>query len=264
VVYLQDLGFFRPRELDRIRRDGVLVAGQIASAAPPDKVLAAYDAVFTSFPHYVERLAALGVHAEYLPIAFDERVLDRLRERGVDPSPGARRPHDVSIVGGLDPATHRNRIDLLERVAPRLGVSVWGYGADALPEHSPVRAGYQGEAWGLDMYEVLARSKIVINVHEDVAGGNVNNMRLFEATGAGALLITDEGANLAELFEPGREVVTFTDADDLVAKARHHLGHEQERVAIAAAGQERTLRDHGYRGRIEDLAERLERLAATG
>jgi spore maturation protein CgeB len=110
------------------------------------------------------------------------------------------------------------------------------------------------------MYSVLARSRIVINVHEDVAEGNVNNMRLFEATGAGAMLLTDTGANLGELFEPGKEVVTFDDADDLVAKARHYLEHEDERRQIAAAGQRRTLAEHTYQRRIGELAARLEEL----
>jgi spore maturation protein CgeB len=47
-------------------------------------------------------------------------------------------------------------------------------------------------------------------------------MRLYEATGAGALLLTDDGTNLPELFEPGREVVVYSDAEDLVDTARHN------------------------------------------
>jgi hypothetical protein len=40
------------------------------------------------------------------------------------------------------------------------------------------------------MYRVLECSKIVINHHGDVAPW-ANNLRLFEATGTGALLLTD-------------------------------------------------------------------------
>jgi spore maturation protein CgeB len=264
VLYLQDLGFFRPRELGWIRRRGAVVAGQIASRAPADRVLRAFDLIFTSFPHFVERLGALGVGAEYLPIAFDERVLDRLRGRGVDPSPGSDRPHGVTIVGGLEPKTHPNRIALLEAAGTRLGVEVWGYGVEALPTGSEIRGLHRGEAWGLDMYEVLARSKIVVNVHEGVAEGNVNNMRLFEATGAGAMLLTDRGANLAELFEPEAEVATFGDAEELVSRAEHFLANDDERLAIAAAGQARTLAEHTYGHRLEQVSSRLEAFVAGG
>jgi spore maturation protein CgeB len=84
-------------------------------------------------------------------------------------------------------------------------------------------------------------------------------MRLYEATGVGSLLLTNEGSNLTELFQPGSEVVTYADVDDLVEKARHYLAHEDERRTIAAAGQARTLRDHTYEVRMRELAEILGR-----
>ena len=100
---------------------------------------------------------------------------------------------------------------------------------------------------------------MAINRHGDIAEGHANNMRLFEATGMGALLATEAADNLAELFEPGREVLAYDGADDLVEQVRHLLAHEDERRAMAAAGQQRTLRDHGYDGRIATLAGMLER-----
>ena len=65
-------------------------------------------------------------------------------------------------------------------------------------------------------------------------------MRLYEATGVGALLLTEAAPNLSDMFEPGVEIVTYTGADDLIEKARHYLEHEDERAAIARAGQART------------------------
>jgi spore maturation protein CgeB len=114
------------------------------------------------------------------------------------------------------------------------------------------------------MYEVLARSKVVLNRHIDVAEGYANNMRLYEATGAGALLLTDAKSNLAELFDPGSEIVTYQDADDLVATLAQLAADRDRRIAIAAAGQRRTLRDHTYRQRMTQLTELLQaRLGVT-
>ena len=109
------------------------------------------------------------------------------------------------------------------------------------------------------MYRVLARARVAINRHGDIAEGHANNMRLFEATGMGALLATEAADNLPDLFEPGREVLAYTDADDLIEQVRHHLEHEDERRAVAAAGRQRTLRDHSYAERIATLAGMLER-----
>jgi hypothetical protein len=253
VVYAQDLWFLTARDVDALRRRGRFVTGQIASAPPPERLLRRFHLLTTSFPHFVERFRRLGVDAEYLRIAFDERVLEQLRRR----RPGDR-AYDVTFVGGLDPAVHPARTRLLGRVAAEADLAVWGYGAEALPEDSPVRRCYRGAAWGLDMYEILARSRVTLNRHIDLADGYANNMRLFEATGVGALLLTEARTNLTDLFEPGREVAAYQDEDDLVSKLRHYLEREEERAAVAAAGQARTLREHTYARRMAELAAMLE------
>jgi spore maturation protein CgeB len=258
VVYLQDLWFFKGQDLDGLKRSGRLVAGQIASPLPAEQMLRRFDLLVTSFPHFVERFREQGLDSEYLKIAFYEKVLARLRGKGVQPDPAAPRDRSVAFVGGLDPRVHGAGTRLLERIAPAVDLEVWGYGAGELPQESAVARRYRGEAWGIEMYEVLARSRIALNRHIELSGGYANNMRLFEATGVGALLVTDAKRNLADLFEPGREVVAYEDEDDLVEKLRHFAEHDDERRSIAAAGQARTLREHTYRNRMTELAAMLE------
>jgi hypothetical protein len=249
VVYVQDLWFFSRAELDGMRGGGRLVVSQIASAPPGLDILRGFDLITTSFPHYVDRFRALGVDSEYFPIAFDERVLERLE-------PPAARDVDVVFVGGLNPSVHPAGVALLGRLAGRIPFELWGYGGGELGP--PLRQRWRGEAWGLDMYRVLARSKIALNRHIEAAEGFANNMRLFESTGVGSLLVTEAAPNLAELFEPGRDVVTYASEDELVEVGTHLLTHEDERAAMAAAGQARTLRDHTYRRRIAELADLLQ------
>ena len=99
---------------------------------------------------------------------------------------------------------------------------------------------------------------MTLNRHIDVAEDNANNMRLYEATGVGSLLLTDAKENLGELFEVGSEVIAYADEDELVEAAEHYLSHEDERAAIAAAGQRRTLRDHTYAVRMAELTKILD------
>jgi spore maturation protein CgeB len=258
VVYAQDLSFFSRSNLDRLRGQGRLVAGQIASGMPAEELVQGFDLILTSFPHYPDRFRSMGVDSEYLPIAFYERVLDRLRREGIDPNPGADRPHGAVFVGGLDPDVHGAGVELLERVANAVPLDVWGYGGERLPADSVLRRAYRGGAWGIEMYRVLAESRMVVNRHIAFAEGFANNMRLFEATGTGALLLTEDAPNLAELFEPGREVVSYDGPEDLMKKLRHYLEHDDERREIAAAGQARTLRDHTYAQVMARLAGILE------
>jgi hypothetical protein len=107
-----------------------------------------------------------------------------------------------------------------------------------------------------ELSEVYSRSRLVCNV---TIGGDVN-LRLFEGTACGALVLTDSAANgLEELFQIGREIVVYRDDADLLAKARYYLAHEDERTRIAAAGQQRTLRDHTYAQRVQALLATLAR-----
>ena len=214
-------------------------------------MLRAYDLVVTSFPHYVDRFRALGIDTEYLPISFDERLLDEVPVDG-------ERPYGAVFVGGVNPGVHPAGVALLERLSQEVDLDVWGYGADALPPSSPLRARHHGEAWGLDMYRVLARSRVVVNRHIEAAEGWANNMRLYESTGMGALLLTEDAPNLGSLFVPGAEVATYADEGELVARLRELLADDERRVAIAAAGHERTLREHTYAHRIAQLAAMLE------
>jgi hypothetical protein len=259
IVYLQNLSFFSRANLDLLREQGRLLVGQISSEPAEDEQLRSFDLLLTSFPHFVERFRAMGVKNEFLQIGFYERVLDRLREQGIDPSAETERPHALSFVGGIDPryAQHRAGAELLERVAAQLPLEVWGYGVEGLAGDSSLRYAYRGEAWGIEMYRVLARSRIVVNRHGPVAAGYANNMRLFEATGAGAMLFTEAAPNLADYFKPGSEVVTYDGPDELMDKLRYYLDHEEERRRIAAAGQARTLRDHTYAKVIARLGEIL-------
>jgi spore maturation protein CgeB len=250
VVYVQNLNVLGPRTLRRLGRRRLLV-GQIASELPEPEQLRPFDLVLTSFPHFVDRLRRLGPDSAYFRIGFDPRVLDHVDTRGS--REGAR------FVGALRHDQHGRGNELLARASLRAPIDFWGYGVDGWPGDSPVKRRYRGEAWGLEMYRVLAGAKVALNRHIDVAEDYANNMRLYEATGVGALLLTDAKRNLGELFAVGREVVAYEDADDLAAKIEHYLEHEDERASIARAGHERTLGEHSYEARMRELADILSR-----
>ena len=106
------------------------------------------------------------------------------------------------------------------------------------------------------MFQKLRDSAITLNTHIDISAKSASNMRLFEATGVGACLLTDRKDNLAQLFEADSEVVTYGSADEAVEKYRYLADNPRERAAIAAAGQRRTLKDHGFdrrAARIDDI-----------
>ena len=250
VIYLQDLSLASTEILARLRPLADLIVGQIASPVPPNADLKGLDVIFTSFPHFAARFRQSGLTAYYQPLAFDPRVLDL--------PPTEADPYALTFVGGISPH-HPAGTELLTAMAAATPIAIYGYGAELLPPSSRVRTRHLGEAWGEKMFGVLRASRITVNRHIAVAENNANNMRLFEATGCGALLITDYKTNLGELFEIGKEVVAYRSPEECIALCQYYLGHPDEAAAIARAGQERTLRDHTYARRMRDTAEILGR-----
>jgi len=247
LILNQEMSYVRSSRLGRIVPQTTKVVGQIASALPVGEDFTRYDLVVSSLPNMVQHFRALGVRAAMNALAFDSRVLEQVQLP-------ATRDIAVSFVGSIS-ADHRTRLRLLEALVPRVPLKVWGSGVDELPRSSPIRACYQGEAWGAEMYRVLARSRITINHHIDLAGGYSNNMRLYEATGCAALMIVDRGYNLTEMFVPEREVVTYSSISECVEAVERMLSNEGVRADIAAAGHRRTLSDHSYIRRTSAMLE---------
>ena len=78
----------------------------------------------------------------------------------------------------------------------------------------------------------------------DLGGEDTINMRMFEATGSGALLLTEALPGVRRYFEPGKEVAVWKDVPELVARTLHYLAHESECSAVAEAGRRRCLAEH--------------------
>ena len=99
--------------------------------------------------------------------------------------------------------------------------------------------------FGMECYRMLSQAHIGLNVHIDMAEGQFSgNIRMFETTGVGTCLLTEEMAGNPHFFEPDKEVLTFKSKEDLLTMLQQ-MDFKSERIQeIARAGQERTLRDH--------------------
>jgi spore maturation protein CgeB len=107
--------------------------------------------------------------------------------------------------------------------------------------------------FGMDMFRLIKKSKIILNIHGDIAGDYAGNVRLFEATGVGSCLLTDNKKNLSELFNIGKEIVVYNGVDDCIEKIRWLSENEVERKKIADAGQQRTLTSHSVEERCKSI-----------
>jgi hypothetical protein len=254
VFYNQSIYAFDDDQLHALKVRSDLLIGEHAATPLPETIdYRLYDLIVSSFPPTVEWLRGRGARAELNLLAFDPRVGSMIPET----------PRDIGVsFAGSFLRIHQSRFALLEAVAAQVPeILVHGTVRIDVPPSSPLSGKIGTALWGRDMYALLRRSKITLNHHGDVLPF-ANNMRLYEATGMGCLLVTDYKDNLREIFEPEREVVTYRNAAECVDKIRFYLDDRNRctREKIAAAGQKHTLHEHTYHNRMKHLVDLIKSL----
>jgi spore maturation protein CgeB len=228
----------------------LLVGEHAATRLPETGNWSVYDLVISSFPPTLDWFRSKGVPAELSRLAFEPRVLSHLKKNG-------ERKIPISFVGSFHPV-HSTRVEWLEYLCSRFQVKVWSAHTKDLPAASPILRAHVGSAWRIEMYQVFRDSLLTLN-HHGAIPPYANNLRLFEATGVGTLLVTDWKANLHEMFEPGKEVIAYRSAEECAELVKYYVEHDEERQAIARAGQQRTLRDHTHYKRMQRLVEIIQK-----
>ena len=213
--------------------------------------LTAYSVVLGNFPSILDSWRRKGCRARLFFPAVDP-VMD---EYGMDD-----RPIDVLFVGGYS-RHHSTRAKILEQVASLADTQLVVYCLDAsrltrlaesaLGRMMPLRKHRRPDAvakiakpavFGRQLYELIGKSKIVLNGAIDMAGRDRGNMRCFEAMGCGALLISDAG-DYSEGLVGGETMVTYESSENC---------RDQIRECLADWSAAKKIADNG-RGRIRDL-----------
>jgi len=217
-------------------------------AAPSGNAdLTAYGAVLGNFPSILDAWSRMGCHAETFFPAIDPVMADYGQ---VD------RPIDVLFVGGYS-RHHAMRGKVLERVASLADTCHVVYRLDAsrltrlaesplgrlmpLQRHRRPRdiaKIAEPPVFGRQLYELIGKSKIVLNGAIDMAGQDRGNMRCFEAMGCGALLLSDAG-NYPEGMNAGETMVDYDSAEQAFRKISESLRHWPQWEELAARGRSR-------------------------
>jgi spore maturation protein CgeB len=113
--------------------------------------------------------------------------------------------------------------------------------------------------FGRKMYEEMAQTRICLNTHIDVAGNYAGNLRIFEATGMGACLVTDEKKNMCELFKDD-EVVLYSNIEDCLDKTNWLLNNPTKAAQIAERGRQRAYSSHTTFHRASELIDFINRI----
>ncbi|MFA5927124.1 MAG: glycosyltransferase [Patescibacteria group bacterium] len=250
IIYVQDDSFLDIGFLAKLKAETRLLVRQIASPIDDPGQLDVYDLIITAAQNFHQQFQQLGLNSARVKLAFEPDILKRITKK--------KTGWQNTFIGGFT-QKHRSGTEILTKAATAVPVDFWGYGEDNLDKSSPILKRFHGQAWGMEAYNILANSRIVINRHVDVAGRYAGNMRMFETTGVGTFLITDFKDNLAEFFKIGKEIETYSSPEELIEKIKFYQKSDNARGKIARAGQTRTLNDHTYKQRMVEIIELIKK-----
>ncbi len=250
IVINTDQGLM-PAVVRDLRRAGVQVGlwfpDHVMSMGRQFMLLAPYNAVFVKEPHVVNTLAPLlGKPLCYLPQACNPRWHRPLVPVGTEPY--------LVIAGNMYPS----RMLLLERLlAAGVPLRLYGGGFPRWIGRTPLRQVHAGRpVFGEEKARVFRSAAGVLNTMfpAEIAGVN---LRLFEAAGCGAAVLTEFRPTVPDLFAIGDEVLTFRDFDELVDQARRLLNDSGLSAKLGDAAAARAHHSHTYQQRLTIILEKL-------
>lgn len=251
-LVLETHDFLWPEEVAEVkRRSGAAFAVWFPDALmnlPKGYLLnAPIDALFFKDPFLVRTLGQVtSGRCFYLPEC--QNPIEHERSDDLSESMLASYRCDVATAGNL----HSYRAAVFAELR-EFDVMIWGHPAPLWLSGTPANAMYAGRpVVGQEKVSAFAAARIVLNnLHFSEVWGI--NARAFEAAAAGAFQLIDWRPGLAQLFEDGRELISFRDAQDMKTKIRHYLKDHEARQRIGAAGLARARRDHRYDQRLQLL-----------
>jgi spore maturation protein CgeB len=212
----------------------------------PFPCVEAYDVFFTKERYAMRSLQLVGLrNLQYLPMycvpALHHPVTPTAEE-------AARYRAGISFVG--------NRYDYRERFVHELAdypLRIWGGGWDRASDPIVRRLVAGRSVFGREKLLVYGSSTLSLNQHHpmnDIVGVNT---RAFELAAAGACQVADYKEDLATLFKPGEEVLTYRDLAELRGTLDHYLAHPDEARAIGENARRRALAEHTLRHRVDEI-----------
>jgi glycosyltransferase involved in cell wall biosynthesis len=229
-----------------------LIIGWDGVAVNNKDIFKGCDVMLSCVRDTVDYYNSNGFKSDFFSFGFNEKLLEKIKNEN--------HCYDLLFCGSIGSDKHSNRLDFLYEInkkckldllANPLDVTLKNYlGSMArldlkrfqyLNKIKALSRVNHGQVFGIKMFQALANSRIVLNSHIDVAGDRASNMRLFEATGVGACLVTDYKPELKELFDLDREVVAYKSTKEAIDKIGYLLNNEDERRKIAIAGQKKII-----------------------
>ena len=219
-----------------------------------------FDAVLTCSHSIVARYEKLGTRAYYLPFSYDYRLDDLLN---VD----QRKPiySKCAFIGGINVGkrAHYQRIRDLSSAKEDLDFYI-KEGQNSrlknlflLTKSISLAADYKqlsrrnlGPVFGLDYHNKILDYRGIVNTHLDDIS-TPSNIRIFEVTGLGRVLITDRQKGLNLMFKENEEILAYSSPKELQNHIKLVKNDPEYAKYLGTNARAKTKEKYGIKNRVD-------------
>ncbi len=229
-----------------------------------------YDWVYTVESACVDIHKSSGSdHVEFLPLGCFPKIQKKIevedkyksdicligvpfpkRVEFIDSIADFLKDYNVKIIGGGPRIGDARDPWLWKRKLKRLDV-LENFIIDEIVQPAEAAKYYNGAKINLNIHRAGSDERFKDVIKTKIEPKSVSG-RTFEVAGCAAFqLIDQDRPNFREHFVEGKEIASFSDAEDFKKKVTYYLSHESERLAIAEAAQKRAYAEHTYKHRLQ-------------
>ena len=193
-----------------------------------------FDLMVTTYEEFLPKYAAQDTNALFCSWAVPIQWLKK-------PKRADECKYTVSFVG----AAHGDRKEKVDKLR-ELGIEIkcFGYGWD------------NGVIDAEDIPKIFNDSIISLNFANS-SGENQIKARVFEVTGSGGFLLTEDAKNLDSIFS-ANEIAICHDIEDCAQKIHYYLAHFEQRDLMVFNSFEVTSQNHTYVDRLKSIIEKIQ------
>jgi len=181
-------------------------------------------------------------NVEYLPLAYNPKIF-------FQPNIPHEQRKDTLFIGNPAP----DRVEIVKDLQTPITLIGSAWKKHSLALHTIIPKNI-----ALDQIVPLYQScRAVLNMKQGANVKNGLNMRSFEATACGALMIHDNVADIEKHFVPNEEILVYNDTKELNKLLQDIKKNPQLFYDIAENGMKRTLLEHGYQHRMSLILDNL-------
>ncbi|MBP3688042.1 MAG: glycosyltransferase family 1 protein [Alphaproteobacteria bacterium] len=202
-----------------------------------------FDILAVASASYAAELNKNGIKAIYVPQFTNPEKFY--------PEPVEELKTDILFVG----SNWHDRTSLRFALEEGFEVDVYGYNWQGVVPAPLYKAPYIKNE---ELHRYYASAKIVLNDHRpDMKEKGFINNRIYDATAAGALVISDYMKEIEEVY--GDSVPMYKNKEELKEKLAYYLSHEDKRLEKAQKAREITLKYFTNKAAAKKILEKAKR-----